>query len=165
VIAAPDRDTQAGAVPGDSAKSGRKRGGTAFAVSAAAHMGTALKRVSITIPGWDAAGPGNSVLLVSGDADFRAVAGRVLLEAGYAAETAAHGGHALLACMRQRFDLVLVDAVGADEAGSITGGLLRHIRGGRTIALGRRPRNADELLAIVATSCRLAGTANRRAGR
>ena len=128
-------------------------------------MGTTLKRVSIAIPGWKPAGSEYAVLVVSGDADFRAVAARVLHDAGYAVDTAAHGGHALLACMRQRFDLVLVDGVAPDETRSVTGGLLRHIRGGRTIALGRRPRTSDELLAVVATSCRPAGRGSPRAER
>jgi len=105
-----------------------------------------IKRVAIAIPGWTAVEPKASVLLVSADAEFRGVAVRVLRRALYAAETAPHGGHAFLACMRQQFDLILIDdhSIGGSE--QFIGGLLRHCRGARVAPLGARPENADDLL-------------------
>jgi hypothetical protein len=70
----------------------------------------------------------------------------VLRRAWYAAETAPHGGHAFLACMRQRFDLILIDNHSIGGAEQFIGGLLRHCRGARVVPLGTRPQNADDLL-------------------
>jgi CheY-like chemotaxis protein len=55
------------------------------------------------------------VLFVSGDDDLRAVATRVLSDAGYSVATAAHAGHALLAGLTlDRID-VLVSEVTLDD--------------------------------------------------
>lgn len=105
-----------------------------------------IRRVTIALPGWRPVEPKGSVLLVSADPEFRGVAVRVLRRAWYDAETAPHGGHAFLACMRQRFDLILIDnhSIGGTE--QFIGGLVRHCRGARVVPLGARPQNADDLL-------------------
>ena len=110
-----------------------------------------VRRVAITVPGWRPAAPLASILLVSGDADFRGVATRVLERACYGVEAAAHGGHALLACMRQHFDIILIDAVTIDRSGRFVAGLLRQAPHARLAAIETRPQSADELLARVAT--------------
>lgn len=105
-----------------------------------------IRRVAIAIPGWTQVEPKAAVLLVSADPEFRGVALRVLRRAWYAAETAPHGGHAFLACMRQRFDLILIDDHSIAGSEQFIGGLLRHCRGARVVPLGARPQCADELL-------------------
>jgi CheY-like chemotaxis protein len=50
------------------------------------------------------------VLLVSHDADLRVVASRVLSKVGHTVTTAAHGGHASLACLNQdAFDVLVIE--------------------------------------------------------
>jgi DNA-binding response OmpR family regulator len=49
------------------------------------------------------------VLIVSADANLRAAAARVAAREGYQALTAAHAGHALLASLRVRIDLLAAD--------------------------------------------------------
>jgi CheY-like chemotaxis protein len=108
---------------------------------------TAIRRVAITVPGWPAMERQCAVLLVSGDGEFRAVAVRVLRRAGYAAETAPHGGHALLACMHQHFDIILVDTRSVDGSARLVAGLARHSPGTRVVAVTERPASAEQLLA------------------
>ena len=55
-----------------------------------------------------------SVLFVSHDADLRAVASRVLMGAGCRVRVAAHSGHASLACIASKFDVLVVDREMAD---------------------------------------------------
>ena len=51
-----------------------------------------------------------SVLFVSHDRDLRAAAGRALARSGFHVRTAAHGGHALLACVeRGAFDALVIE--------------------------------------------------------
>jgi DNA-binding NtrC family response regulator len=55
-----------------------------------------------------------SVLFVSHDPDLRAAASRVLTNAGCRVRVAAHSGHASLACLAARFDVLVVDPQMAD---------------------------------------------------
>ena len=55
-----------------------------------------------------------SVLFVSHDTDLRAVASRVLINAGCRVRVAAHAGHASLACIAGTFDVLVVDSLMAD---------------------------------------------------
>jgi DNA-binding NtrC family response regulator len=55
-----------------------------------------------------------SVLFVSHDADLRAVASRVLMNAGCRVRVAAHAGHASLACIAGTFDVMVIDTLMAD---------------------------------------------------
>ncbi len=49
------------------------------------------------------------VLIVSADANLRAAAARVANREGYRTLTASHAGHALLACLRERIDLLAAE--------------------------------------------------------
>lgn len=128
-------------------------------------MQTMVKRVTIAIPGWTPAEPLPAVLLISADSDFRAVAERVLERACYDVETVAHTGHALLACMRQSFDLILIDEPSVERAESVVAGMLKHSPGATVVPFVERPSTSDELLELVATSGSPAETANPPAAR
>ena len=69
-----------------------------------------------------------TVLLVTGDADLRAVGARVLEREGYHVVTAAHAGHALLAGLTQgRIDILLTEFMLDDMPGeALANALLRH---------------------------------------
>ena len=105
-----------------------------------------VRRIAIRVPGWAAVEPKASILLVCADVEFSGVAVRVLRRALYAAETAPHGGHAFLACMRQRFDLILIDQKSIGGSEQFVGGLLRHCPGARVVPLATRPSSAEDLL-------------------
>jgi DNA-binding NtrC family response regulator len=67
-----------------------------------------------------------SVLFVSHDADLRAVATRVLERAGLRVRTAAHGGHALLACVELgSVDVLVIEQELPEGPGSVVGERLR----------------------------------------
>jgi CheY-like chemotaxis protein len=67
-----------------------------------------------------------TVLFVSPDADLRAVASRVLTMAGCQVTTAAHAGHASLACLgRDAFDVLVIEDQMADGTGAELAGRLR----------------------------------------
>ena len=102
-----------------------------------------------------------SVLLVTGNRDFREVATRVLTAAGFATVAAAHPGHALLACLGPRqFDVLVIEEDPADTRGAAAPRLLRHQPDMRVVRIGRlaegadleRPFIADDLLAAVSTA-------------
>ena len=57
-----------------------------------------------------------SVLFVSHDADLRATASRVLMNAGCRVRVAAHSGHASLACIAGTFDVLVVDRLMVDDS-------------------------------------------------
>jgi len=105
-----------------------------------------------------------SVLFVSHDAGLRAVAARVLQRAGLQVTCAAHGGHALLACVEHgSIDvLVIENELPEGPGGAIAARLRRHcpdmdvVRmcdetpgpGGEGIAVVR-PFTADDLIDAV----------------
>jgi DNA-binding response OmpR family regulator len=106
-----------------------------------------------------------SVLFVSHDADLRAVAARVLTRAGFRVRTAAHGGHALLACVEAgSVDVLVIEHELPEGPGSTIGARLRrhcpdvHIvrmcdgapAAGEGIAVVR-PFTADDLIDAVQT--------------
>lgn len=66
-----------------------------------------------------------SVLFVSHDADLRAVASRVLTNAGCRVRVAAHAGHASLACLAGTFDVLVVDRVMPDGSSAAVAGRFR----------------------------------------
>jgi DNA-binding NtrC family response regulator len=73
-------------------------------------MSTHLRRVSVPLaPSWQPCSAPPSVLLVTEDADLRAVATRVLEGAGYLVMAAAHSGHAILASLQQPFDVLVIE--------------------------------------------------------
>ena len=65
------------------------------------------------------------VLLVTGDDDLRAVGERVLAEAGYRVRVAAHSGHAVLASLRSRVDVLIAELSAPDMSGPALAQLLR----------------------------------------
>ena len=69
-----------------------------------------------------------SVLFVSHNKDLRAVAARALARGGFHVRTAAHGGHALLACVeRGAFDALVIEHDLPEGTGSaVSERLLRH---------------------------------------
>jgi DNA-binding response OmpR family regulator len=82
----------------------------------------AVRRVAIRIDGTGRAGgrvATRRVLFVSGDADLRAAAARVLSAHGYHVVTAAHSGHAQLACRaaRRAFDILITELALDDMPG------------------------------------------------
>ncbi|MGH9410609.1 MAG: hypothetical protein ACRD1V_14275 [Vicinamibacterales bacterium] len=108
------------------------------------------------------------VLFVSHDADLRAVAARVLTREGFDVTTAPHGGHALIACIHETFDaLVVEDRLPEGPGAALAATLARHCPGLRLVRMGtaaarhveqgdgvllRRPFTADDLLAAIATA-------------
>jgi CheY-like chemotaxis protein len=64
------------------------------------------------------AGAPSVVLVVTGDANLRAAAARAIESAGHAVVTAAHGGHAVLACLKAgRIDLLVAELSMEDVSG------------------------------------------------
>jgi CheY-like chemotaxis protein len=87
-----------------------------------------------------------TVLLVTGDADLRAVGVRVLEREGYHVVTAAHAGHALLAGLTLgRIDILLSEITLDDMPGdALAAALLRHHSGLRSVFMadaGTPPRD------------------------
>ena len=137
----------------------------------------AVRRVQISL---DETGPAagtpagqQTVLLVTGDSDFRAAAERVLVRHGYRVVTAAHSGHALLACVTSgRIDLVASELSMEEMSGpALTERLRRHHPGLRAVYFGAggtpecegllvRPFTRDELLLELAASATIATPAS-----
>jgi DNA-binding NtrC family response regulator len=67
-----------------------------------------------------------SVLFVSHDPDLRAVASRVLMNAGCRVRVAAHAGHASLACIAGTYDVLVVDRQMADGLSTAVADRFRH---------------------------------------
>ena len=121
---------------------------------------------------WPAAvsGPHSSnargvVLFVSADSDLREVASRVLRRQGYHVLTAAHGGHAVLKCLRApRVDVAVIEISMDDMSGpALADRLRRHNPALRAVYLAQpgttecegvlvRPFTRDDLLAHLASA-------------
>jgi DNA-binding NtrC family response regulator len=56
------------------------------------------------------------VLFVSHDGDLCAVGARILRDAGHDVTTAAHAGHAVLACAKSDFDVLVIENRMPDES-------------------------------------------------
>jgi hypothetical protein len=107
------------------------------------------------------------VLIVSADADYRAVASRVLKKAGHLVIAVPHAGHALIECIQRPATSVLViNENGTDgPASDVARRLKRYSRNLRLVCMcdgptsGRgdatvvRPFTADDLLAAIDTAC------------
>jgi CheY-like chemotaxis protein len=66
------------------------------------------------------------VLVVTADADLRAAAKRALEDSGYSVITAAHAGHALLACLEvEHVDLLVAELSMEDVSGPALAARLR----------------------------------------
>lgn len=103
------------------------------------------------------------VLVVSGDANLREAAARVLERDGYTVVTAAHGGHAVLTCLRAgQVDVLAAELSMADLSGPALASRLRRLCPEMaTVYFGNtgtpecagilvRPFTRDDLLAAVA---------------
>ena len=106
-----------------------------------------------------------TVLVVTPDADLRMAAARVLATAGYRVLTAAHAGHALLACIEAGpVDLLAAELSMEDVSGpGLAETLRRQCPDLATVFLGSpgaaerdgvlvRPFTRDDLLAALATA-------------
>lgn len=99
-----------------------------------------------------------TVLIVSADANLRAAAARVAAREGYQALTAAHAGHALLASLRARIDILAAELSMEDMSGpALAEKLRRHHPEVGTVFFGSagtrecegvlvRPFTGDDLL-------------------
>lgn len=118
-----------------------------------------VRRVSIPVDGIGAHGGQQTVLIVTGDADLREAAERALASAGYRVMTAAHSGHATLACLKgARVDILVAGLQMDDVSGPrLAERLRRHHPDIRAVYLAEpgtpecegvlvRPFTRDELL-------------------
>lgn len=111
----------------------------------------AIRRVSITVDAFNGSADRQStVLLVSGDDDLRAAAARVMSRAGYRVVTAAHSGHAVLACLTAcRVDILATELSMDDTSGPrLAERLRRHHPGLQAVyfATGGTPECAGVLV-------------------
>ena len=88
------------------------------------------------------------ILFVCHDGDLRAVSARVLARAGWKVTTAAHGGHASLACVEgPPFDVIVLADGGTDAEGdALAARLRRYCPELRVVRMTRRPFTADDLV-------------------
>jgi DNA-binding response OmpR family regulator len=103
------------------------------------------------------------ILIVSNDADYRAVASRVLTKAGHDVTAVPHAGHALIACIqRPTTNVLVINENGADgPADDVARRLKRYSRNLRIVCMSDRraagsgdasvvrPFTADDLLAAI----------------
>ena len=103
------------------------------------------------------------VLIVSADTNLREAAARVAVREGYRAVTAAHAGHAILASLRVRIDVLAAELSMEEMSGpALAAKLRRHNPGLGTVYFGNagtrecdgvlvRPFTSDDLMrALVA---------------
>jgi DNA-binding response OmpR family regulator len=108
---------------------------------------------------------GVQLLLVTPDADLREAGERALNRAGYAVRVAAHSGHALLASLTCRVDVVITELSAPDISGPALVQLLRKRHPGlRAVFMANpgtpeglehvvvRPFTRDDLLARIAAT-------------
>ena len=106
------------------------------------------------------------VLLVTPDADLRDVGNRVLARAGYEVRVAPHSGHALLAGLTWRVDVLVAELSAPDLSGPALAKLLkRHHPGLRAVFMANpgtpdgldhvvvRPFTRDDLLERLSLTC------------
>jgi two-component system OmpR family response regulator len=70
-------------------------------------------------------GPSLDVLLVTGDSNLREVLTRVLKREGYQVRVAAHSGHAVLAGLTSKVDILIAELSAPDISGPALAELLR----------------------------------------
>jgi DNA-binding response OmpR family regulator len=86
-----------------------------------------------------------TVLVVTPDDELREAARRVVMAAGFRAVTAAHSGHAVLACLTGPIDVVALDLAMDDTSGpALTERLRRHQPGLLSIYFAARGTAACE---------------------
>jgi DNA-binding response OmpR family regulator len=107
--------------------------------------------------------PSLEVLLVTADPDLREVGERVLTREGYRVRVAAHSGHAVLAGLTSRVDVLVAELASQDISGPALAQLLRRYHPElRTVFMANpgtpdgldhvvvRPFTRDDLLARIA---------------
>jgi len=115
---------------------------------------SATRRVQIAVPAREPAFVSGRqtaarILIVSGDPDLRAVLTRVLQQAGYLVDAAAHSGHALLLCRMESFDGLVAELCGPDISGpALADQVRRHCPEIATVYLGNpgTPEGVENLL-------------------
>jgi CheY-like chemotaxis protein len=122
------------------------------------------------------------VLVVTSDVNLRAAATRALADRGHVVLTAAHAGHAVLACLANRVDVLVADLAMDDISGpALTARLRRFCPDLYAVYLGNagtaecegvvvRPFTREDLIAAVGVAAAGAtasasGKASRPAGR
>lgn len=126
-----------------------------------------VRRVSVALGDTELAHSAEApvILLVTADANLRGAAGRVLAREGYRVLTAAHAGHAVLACLTAgRVDVLAADLSMDDVSGpGLAERLRRHCEIGATLYFANsgtpecdgvlvRPFTRDDLLAALGTT-------------
>ena len=104
------------------------------------------------------------VLIVTADANLRAAAARVVVREGYRAITASHAGHAVLACLRERIDIVATELCLEEMSGpALAACIRRHSPEVATVYFGNpgthecegvlvRPFTSDDLMGALASA-------------
>ena len=105
------------------------------------------------------------ILLVTGDDNLREVGERVLTRAGYRVRVASHSGHALLAGLTSRVDVLIAELCAPDISGPALAQVLRRYHPGlRVVFMANpgtpegvddvvvRPFTRDDLLARIAAT-------------
>jgi CheY-like chemotaxis protein len=122
------------------------------------------------------------VLVVTSDVNLRAAAARVLSDTGHAVLTAAHAGHAVLACLANRVDVLVAELAMDDVSGpGLAARLRRFCPNLYAVYLGNsgtaecegvvvRPFTREDLVAAVrvaaaGATASASGTASRPAAR
>lgn len=106
------------------------------------------------------------ILLVTPDDDLRAVGERVLAQEGYNVRVGAHAGHAVLAAMTTRVDVLVTELSAPDMSGPALTELLRRRHPGvRVVYMANpgtpegldhvivRPFTRDDLVGRIAATC------------
>lgn len=89
------------------------------------------------------------VLLVTADADLREAGERVLTREGYRVRVAAHSGHAVLAGLTSRVDVLVAELSAADISGPALAQLLRKHHPGLRVVFMANPGTPDGLEHVV----------------
>jgi CheY-like chemotaxis protein len=136
----------------------------------------------VPLPAVPARTEGAVVLVVTNDVNLRAAATRVLTDVGHGVMTAAHAGHAVLACLANRVDVLVAELAMDDVSGpALASRLRRFCPNLYAVYLGNagtaecegvvvRPFTRDDLVAAVGVAAAGAtasasGTASRPAAR
>ncbi len=76
-----------------------------------------VRRITISVPDLPERAAAPKIAFVCEDNDLTAACTRVLREAGYDVEAREHSGHALLACLEGRVDILVADLASDEGSG------------------------------------------------
>jgi DNA-binding NtrC family response regulator len=91
--------------------------GTALADRGGALTPPEIRRITIPVPDLPERAAAPKIAFVCEDDDLTAACTRVLREAGYDVEAREHSGHALLACLEGRVDILIADLASGEGSG------------------------------------------------